>query len=447
MASRIRPFFRGLLASPLRGERANIWVFVAALLLMLGLMLRFVAKGALWDDHFIFDDEVIQRGLSPWLYWTRGHPQTRTWPLFFTVLWFLKLASGSSLTLFHAANILLHAVNGWLILRAGRLLGFRWPAVPAAIFLIHPIVIEPVAWVFQISKLMSLTFLLTWFLLAKEQGWRARLARLACLFGALTVGGYGYVVAAAECVRVLRARSLAGVAVGAVLLGVALYTVFLASAGIGLLGARGEALASYEAQLGLCRLGSPRVIAPPSPNESVARGAWYLLDATGLSADSIREVACLWTMKFAAVGLTASAYALRIFLPLPQRIPAALYQLPPALVLVLAILGFGIVASALFLPSKGALSLLVLTFLPVSGLAYFPWMKLSLVDDRLFYVPLAFLLLAVWRFFDSRLSKRSAQAALLAFVVFLAWQAGLRASYMTRLFAMPFNCVICAPPP
>lgn len=72
-------------------------------------------------------------------------------------------AFGLSARAFLRTNLLLHALNGLLVYAlASRLSGRRtWPAVAAALFLVHPVQVESVAWVSQRKTLLAATFSLT----------------------------------------------------------------------------------------------------------------------------------------------------------------------------------------------------------------------------------------------------------------------------------------------
>ena len=63
---------------------------------------------------------------------------------------------------FLRTNLLLHALNGILLYAlASRLSGRRtWPALGAALFLVHPVQVESVAWVSQRKTLLAMLFTL-----------------------------------------------------------------------------------------------------------------------------------------------------------------------------------------------------------------------------------------------------------------------------------------------
>lgn len=71
-------------------------------------------------------------------------------------------AFGLSARAFLRTNLLLHAANGVLVYALARRLSGRrtWPAVAAALFLVHPVQVESVAWVSQRKTLLAATFAL-----------------------------------------------------------------------------------------------------------------------------------------------------------------------------------------------------------------------------------------------------------------------------------------------
>lgn len=86
---------------------------------------------------------------------------------------------------YHAGNVLLHLVNGVLVYRVALAVVAPWPAVMvSAVFLLHPIQVESVAYVSSRSELVSTCCVLL-ALLAASRGWIVA----AVLAGALAVAG------------------------------------------------------------------------------------------------------------------------------------------------------------------------------------------------------------------------------------------------------------------
>jgi len=109
-------------------------------------------------------------------------------------------AFGLSARAFLRTNLLLHALNGVLLYAlASRLSGRRtWPAVAAALFLVHPVQVESVAWVSQRKTLLAATFSLTalhaWLCRARDGGLRPAAAALVAFVLALASKSVAVVV-------------------------------------------------------------------------------------------------------------------------------------------------------------------------------------------------------------------------------------------------------------
>ncbi|MBI1784039.1 glycosyltransferase family 39 protein [Candidatus Sumerlaeota bacterium] len=154
---------------PLAPRGLKTWMLAGALLLA-----TFVAyfpalkAGYIWDDEALTENIVIQQpgGLAKiWLHPSeyREHEE-HYWPLVYTSFWIENKVWGLNPAGYHAVNILLHAVNSiliGLILSRG---GGRGAWLAAAIFALHPVHVESVAWVMQRKDLLSGFFYLGAFL-------------------------------------------------------------------------------------------------------------------------------------------------------------------------------------------------------------------------------------------------------------------------------------------
>jgi protein O-mannosyl-transferase len=133
-----------------------------ALLALTGLALGRVRGNEFvdWDDTLFISTNAhfnppTYAGLG-W-YWTHPHRDLYI-PVTDTLWWSLAaLTGGTNPVVFHAANLLLHwlaAMTSFTILR--RLVGADWPAAAgAALFAVHPLQVEPVAWASGMKDLLS----------------------------------------------------------------------------------------------------------------------------------------------------------------------------------------------------------------------------------------------------------------------------------------------------
>lgn len=133
------------------------------------------------DDQYVSANPNLEKGLSPTgLRWAFT---TRRCNLYMPVTWISYLADrqffGPGPTGFHRTNILLHLLNTlllYLILR--RLTGSLWrPALVAALFAVHPLHVESVAWVAERKDVLSGFFFLLTIRLYIEYGYRPSVAR------------------------------------------------------------------------------------------------------------------------------------------------------------------------------------------------------------------------------------------------------------------------------
>ena len=144
-------------------------LFVAALGLMTAAA-YFPAAGAgfVWDDVILTTLESIRGwgGIREiWLdpaaaYRHESYSEAHYWPLLYTTFWLEHKLWGFAPAGYHAVNILVHFANSalvWLLLRR---LGVPGAALAAAIFAVHPLHTEPVAWVIARKDLLSGLFCL-----------------------------------------------------------------------------------------------------------------------------------------------------------------------------------------------------------------------------------------------------------------------------------------------
>ncbi len=114
------------------------------------------SAGFVYDDHeFIVQNPVLTDPGGLGRLWLHGIPDEHYWPVTYTVLWFERALWGLEPAGFHAVNILLHAVNTmmlWLILRR---IGLPAAWLAAALFGVHPVHVESVAWALELKDVLS----------------------------------------------------------------------------------------------------------------------------------------------------------------------------------------------------------------------------------------------------------------------------------------------------
>ena len=143
--------------------------------LVLGLMM-FVSylPAMLWggfilDDRILTNAEPVQEVSGLWQIWfspsalgEEGH----YWPLVYTTFWLEHKLWGYAPAGYHIVNVLLHLANTLLLWHLLRRLAVPGAWVVAAVFAVHPLHVESVAWIIErkdvLSGLFYLTALLAW---------------------------------------------------------------------------------------------------------------------------------------------------------------------------------------------------------------------------------------------------------------------------------------------
>jgi tetratricopeptide (TPR) repeat protein len=148
--------------------QTNGWLRYAAAGLALGALIILAYRPA-WSGGFIWDDDyyisnnpllVLPDGLKR--IWFSLDAPSQYFPLTYTILRFERSWWGLTTTGYHLVNILLHVANALLVWRL--LFRLRVPAAlfAAALFGLHPIQVESVAWMTELKNvLMGFFFLLT----------------------------------------------------------------------------------------------------------------------------------------------------------------------------------------------------------------------------------------------------------------------------------------------
>ena len=131
-----------------------------ALLVLLAYSSVFHA-GYIWDDDSYLTENLTVTTLSG-LYkiWFSPASSPQYYPLVFTTFWLEYHLWGLNPVGYHAVNILLHICNSMLVLAVLRRFNLTWAFWAAAIFALHPVHVESVAWVTERKNVLSLLFYL-----------------------------------------------------------------------------------------------------------------------------------------------------------------------------------------------------------------------------------------------------------------------------------------------
>jgi protein O-mannosyl-transferase len=162
---------------PVREIRVSLWRgnWFWALLLV---AFVFIAYAQVFRAGFIWDDEshltrnpcvVGPLGLKE--IWTSA--QAVYYPLVLTTFWVLHKLVGLNPLPYHLLNVVLHAASAILLWRVLKLLEIRGAWLGAALWALHPVMVQSVAWITELKNTQScLFYLLSIFFFLKSEGRR-----------------------------------------------------------------------------------------------------------------------------------------------------------------------------------------------------------------------------------------------------------------------------------
>lgn len=153
--------------------------------LLLALLVAYwpaLRAGWIWDDDsYVTANALVQSPEGLWRAWIPGQtPQY--YPLVFLSFWAQYALHGLNPFWFHLVNVLLHGCSTVLLWRILVRLGVPGALLAAALFALHPVQVESVAWVTErknvLSMALALVSVLAW--LRWRDGTNARTARTWC---------------------------------------------------------------------------------------------------------------------------------------------------------------------------------------------------------------------------------------------------------------------------
>ena len=125
--------------------------WVAAVIVLLAAILPYAQAphlGFIWDDDaYVTANPTLRTWNGLWLIWTKLGATPQYYPLVHTSFWIEYHLWGLSAAGFHLVNVLLHAGAALLLWRVLLRLGLPYAWLAAALFAIHPVQVESVAWV------------------------------------------------------------------------------------------------------------------------------------------------------------------------------------------------------------------------------------------------------------------------------------------------------------
>ncbi len=119
--------------------------------------------GFVWDDWILVTEPLVRRldGIvSIWLAPSEIRHEGHYWPVVYTSFWIEHKLWGFHPAGYHAVNIVLHAFNSLLLWRLLLRLAVPGAWLVAAVFAVHPVHVESVAWIIERKDLLSALFYL-----------------------------------------------------------------------------------------------------------------------------------------------------------------------------------------------------------------------------------------------------------------------------------------------
>ena len=138
-------------------SRGTLWVSASALILLtLITYFSVLQSGFIWDDdYYVTENQTLKslEGLKQ--IWTERTAVPQYYPMVHTTFWVEYHLWGLHPAGYHLVNVFLHAATGvllWSLLRSLQVPG-AWLA--SALFLLHPIQVESVAWITERKNVLS----------------------------------------------------------------------------------------------------------------------------------------------------------------------------------------------------------------------------------------------------------------------------------------------------
>ena len=117
--------------------------------------------GFIWDDDvYVINNKLLTAPDGLKRIWFSLESPSQYFPLVYTALRWERHAWGLAPGGYHWVNILLHAANALVLWRVLRRMAIPGAWLGAALFALHPVQVESVAWVTELKNVLSLLFCL-----------------------------------------------------------------------------------------------------------------------------------------------------------------------------------------------------------------------------------------------------------------------------------------------
>ena len=143
------------------GSEATAWPAVALLGMVLVAYAPVYRAGFIWDDDdYVIENATLRDAAGLWRIWTDPAATPQYYPLVHTTFWLEYQTWGLWPPGFHVTNVFLHALNAILLWRILTRLALPPPVawLAAALFAVHPVHVESVAWITERKNVLSAAF-------------------------------------------------------------------------------------------------------------------------------------------------------------------------------------------------------------------------------------------------------------------------------------------------
>jgi tetratricopeptide (TPR) repeat protein len=148
-------------ASAAAKRRGKLWLLFPALLLAtLAAYQPAWHGGMLWDDDAHITPGALRTSEGLWRIWFDLGATQQYYPVVHSVFWFLFKLWGENTLGYHLFNIALHALSAFLLAVILRRLAVPGAFLAAAIFALHPVYVESVAWIAELKNTLSCALVL-----------------------------------------------------------------------------------------------------------------------------------------------------------------------------------------------------------------------------------------------------------------------------------------------
>ena len=183
-------------ASPLSAatsySRQDVLAFlVLGLLVVVSYLPAMLWGGFVWDDNLCIKVEPVREVSGLWQIWfspSAIEEEKHYWPLVYTTFWLEHKLWGFAPAGYHIVNVLLHLANTLLLWHLVRRLAVPGAWMVAAVFAVHPLHVESVAWIIERKDVLSALFYLA-AVLAWTRFVGVAAPRVVCVFAGVVCGG------------------------------------------------------------------------------------------------------------------------------------------------------------------------------------------------------------------------------------------------------------------